>query len=51
MHIDIAADGGDRGNFAQRVQDAWVAHISGVQNVLDAAQSRDGLRPEQAVRI
>jgi hypothetical protein len=51
VHIDIAADGGDRGNFAQLFQDPRIAHVSGVENVLDAAQSRDGLRAKQAVRI
>lgn len=51
VHIDIAADGGNRGNFAQLFQDPRIAHVSGVENVLDAAQSRDGLRAKQAVRI
>ena len=51
MYIDIAADGGDRGNFAQRFQDPRVAHVSGVEDVLNAAQSRDGLWSEQAVSI
>jgi hypothetical protein len=49
--IDIAADGGYRSNFAQRIQDQRVAHVSGVEDVLDSTQSRDSLRSEQAVSI
>ena len=51
VHIDIAADGGDRGKFAQRIQDRRIADISGMEDVLDAAQSRDGLRSKQAMGI
>ncbi len=50
-HIDVAADGCDRGEVAQRIQDRRVADVAGMQDVLDAAQGFDCLRPEQAMGI
>ena len=37
MHVDIAADGGDRGQLAQLVQNQRIAHVAGVE---DMAQLR-----------
>jgi hypothetical protein len=51
MHIDVAADGGDRRQGAKRIQYGRIADVAGVQNVLDAAQSCHCLRAQQTVRI
>jgi hypothetical protein len=51
VHINIAADGRDRGELLQRIQNERVAHVSGVEDMFDPAQSRDCLRSEQAVSV
>jgi hypothetical protein len=49
--VDVAADGGDRCEFAQDVQNIWIADVPGMQDVVDSGQGLEGLRPQQAVGI
>ena len=49
--IDISADGSRWGDGAERVENGWVADISGVQDVIDMSERAGDLGAQQAVRI
>jgi hypothetical protein len=38
MGVYVAADGGDRRDLAQAVEDGYIAYIAGVQDVVDPSQ-------------
>lgn len=50
-HIDVAANGGDGRNRAQRVKHARLAYVARVDDVLDAAQRVYRLRAQQPMSI
>ena len=49
--IDVAPDRRDRGDGAKLIQNLRCAHISRMNNVVRSAQSLDGFRTQQAVRV
>ena len=49
--VDVPGDRGHRRQLTQRRQHVLSADVSAVEDVVDAAQSRDGLRAEKAVRV
>jgi len=49
--VDVAADGGDRGELAQGTENARVADISGVEDVVDSAQRGERFGAQQAVGV
>ncbi len=51
VRIDVAPYRGDRGNSAQFIEDREPADIPGVDDVIDAAESFDGLWPQQPVSV
>lgn len=44
--VDVAADGGDRSNLAENVENGWVADVTGVEDVVDTCEGSNGFRPE-----
>jgi len=51
MEVDVAADGGYRGDLAEAVEDVRVADVAGVEDVLDTGECREGLWAEEAVGV
>ena len=49
--VDVAADGGEGREGAERVEDLYIADVSGVENMIDSAQSNDGFRAQEAMRV
>jgi len=49
--IDVAANRRYRGDLFERVENAWVANVSGMKNVLDSGQRGERFGPQQSVRI
>jgi len=49
--IHVAAHGGYGGEFAQAIENSWIAYVSSMQDAVDAVQNGDGLGPQQAVGI
>ncbi len=49
--VDVAADGGGGREGAEGFEDLDVADVSGMKNMIDAAQSDDGFGTEQAVGV
>ena len=51
MYIDVPANGRHRRNAAQGTEYGWIAHIPGMENMVDPTQGSERLRPQQTVRI
>src|ERR1039458_4738344 len=49
--VHIAADGGDRSDLAQILENGRLAHVAQVQNALDAGEGGGDFGAEEAVRI
>ena len=49
--IDVAANGYHWSNVREGFQYAWVAHVTGVNDQVRAAQSLQGFRAQQAVSV
>ena len=49
--VDVAVHGLNRREFAQLVENARGADVSGVNDQFGAAKCRNGFRPKQAVRV
>ena len=49
--VHVAANGRQRSNSGEFLENLRRAHISGMNDVIRAAQRRHGLRPEQAMRV
>jgi hypothetical protein len=49
--VDISAHRSHRSNLGKLLQYFWRADIAGMNDVLRSAQSCNGLRPQQTVRV
>lgn len=49
--VDVSAYGGDGGDGAEGVDNRRVADVTGVEDVIDAAESGEGFGAEQAVSV
>jgi hypothetical protein len=49
--VDVAADGGDGGDFGELVEDGDFSHVTDVQNAVDAAESGSDFRTEETVSV
>jgi hypothetical protein len=49
--IYIPANRGDRSQLSKLVENRWIAHVAGVEDVFDAAKRLDGFGSQQAVRV
>jgi hypothetical protein len=51
VSVDIAADGGDWGESAERIEDGGVADISGVEDVVRGGECGECFRPQETVGV
>ena len=49
--VDVAADGGDRGDAGQGDEDGGVAYVAGVEDVVDTGEGGEELGAEEAVGV